>query len=100
MTTAARPVLGGGLLAALLSAAVFGTSGSFAWALLDAGWSPGAAVTVRISGAAVVLAVPAAIALRGRWHRSRRRPRSRVGQTRRGSRRRAARDRQASARPS
>ena len=39
---AARP----GLALALLSAATFGTSGTFARALIDAGWSPGAAVTV------------------------------------------------------
>ncbi|GGC79690.1 membrane protein [Tersicoccus solisilvae] len=56
-----------GLIAALVSAAVFATSGSFASALLTAGWSPGAAVTVRITGAAVVLAVPALLMLRGRW---------------------------------
>lgn len=52
---------------ALLSSAAFGTSGTFARALIDAGWSPGAAVTVRIAIAAVILAIPAAIMLRGRW---------------------------------
>jgi drug/metabolite transporter (DMT)-like permease len=57
-----------GLGLALLSSAAFGTSGTFARALIDAGWSPGAAVTVRISIAALILAVPAALALRGRWH--------------------------------
>src|SRR5664279_5081917 len=57
-----------GLALALLSAATFGTSGTFARALIDAGWSPGAAVTVRISIAAVILAVPAAVVLKGRWH--------------------------------
>ncbi len=57
----------GGLLLALVSAATFGTSGSFAGALLDAGWSPGAAVTTRIGLAAVFLTVPALIQLRGRW---------------------------------
>ena len=56
-----------GLLVALLSAAGFGTSGAFAKSLIEAGWSPGAAVTVRIGGAALVLAVPAVLALRGRW---------------------------------
>jgi drug/metabolite transporter (DMT)-like permease len=49
---------------ALLSAATFGTSGSFATALLDAGWTPDAVVIARISIAAALLAVPAAMALR------------------------------------
>ena len=52
---------------ALLSAATFGTSGTFATALLDAGWSPGAAVTIRIGIAALILAIPAVVMLRGRW---------------------------------
>lgn len=52
---------------ALVSAAAFSTSGSFATALLQAGWSPGAAVTARIGLAALVLALPTAWALRGRW---------------------------------
>ena len=43
---------------ALLSAAAFGTSGAFATALIDAGWSPAAAVTARLLVAAVVLTVP------------------------------------------
>ena len=53
---------------ALISAATFGTSGTFASALIDAGWSPAAAVTIRISIAALILAIPAIIMLRGRWH--------------------------------
>ncbi len=53
--------------AGLASAACFGTSGPFAKSLLETGWSPGAAVTARITLAAVVLVVPAAVALRGRW---------------------------------
>lgn len=56
-----------GLLLAVLSAAAFGTSGSFAGSLLAAGWSPGAAVTVRIAVAAGVLTMPALLQLRGRW---------------------------------
>jgi drug/metabolite transporter (DMT)-like permease len=56
-----------GLALALLSAATFSTSGSFARSLTDAGWSPEAAVTVRIGAATLMLAVPAAFALRGRW---------------------------------
>ena len=57
-----------GFVLALLSSAAFGTSGTFARALIDAGWSPGAAVTVRISIAALILAIPAVMTLRGRWH--------------------------------
>ena len=61
-----------GLVLALLSAATFGTSGTFARALIDAGWSADAAVAARVAIAAVILAVPAALALRGRWHVARR----------------------------
>jgi drug/metabolite transporter (DMT)-like permease len=60
--------LGPGLALALVSAAAFGSSGPFAKALLDGGWSPGAAVTARIGGAALVLLVPSLLLLRGRWH--------------------------------
>jgi drug/metabolite transporter (DMT)-like permease len=56
-----------GLALALLSAATFSTSGSFARSLTGAGWSPAAAVAARISAAAVMLAVPAALSMRGRW---------------------------------
>lgn len=66
-----RNFLASGLGIALFSSAVFGTSGSFAKALLETGWSPGAAVTARLTGAALILAVPAVPALRGRWHRLR-----------------------------
>lgn len=59
---------GPGLTLALVSAAAFGSSGPFAKALLDSGWSPGAAVTARIGGAALVLLVPSLLLLRGRWH--------------------------------
>ena len=57
-----------GLGLALLSAATFGTSGVFGSALISAGWSPGAAVATRISIAALILAIPAVIVLRGRWN--------------------------------
>jgi drug/metabolite transporter (DMT)-like permease len=60
--------LASGLGVALFSSAVFGLSGSFAKALLETGWTPGAAVTARLTGAALILAVPAVPALRGRWH--------------------------------
>lgn len=63
--------LASGLGIALFSSAVFGLSGSFAKALLETGWSPGAAVTARLTGAALILAVPAVHALRGRWHQLR-----------------------------
>lgn len=60
-----------GLAFALASAAAFGLSGSLARGLLDSGWSAGAAATVRMGVAAAVVAVPAALAMRGRWHRAR-----------------------------
>ena len=56
-----------GLWIALVSAAAFGVSGPFAKSLLEIGWSPGAAIGLRIGGAAVVLLVPVLIAMRGRW---------------------------------
>ncbi|TQJ38962.1 threonine/homoserine efflux transporter RhtA [Arthrobacter sp. SLBN-112] len=56
-----------GLGIALFSSAVFGLSGSFAKSLLETGWTPGAAVTARLTGAALILALPAAWALKGRW---------------------------------
>lgn len=57
-----------GIGIALLSAAAFSTSGTFGKALFAAGWSPGAALLVRVGGAAVVMLVPTLVALRGRWH--------------------------------
>jgi len=62
---------GAGLGLALLSAASFGTSGSFARSLVSAGWSPVAAVTARVAVAAVLLAIPALVVMRGRWHTAR-----------------------------
>jgi drug/metabolite transporter (DMT)-like permease len=59
--------MGAGLLFAIASATSFGLSGSLAKGLIDSGWTPGAAVTVRILGAVAVLVVPALLALRGRW---------------------------------
>jgi drug/metabolite transporter (DMT)-like permease len=58
---------GAGLALGLVSAAAFGTSGTFAAALIAAGWSPGAAVLARIAVAAVILTVPAVLRLRGQW---------------------------------
>lgn len=61
------PAATAGLAMALLSAATFGVSGPFGKALLESGWSSGAATAVRITGAAVVLLLPVLWALRGRW---------------------------------
>lgn len=70
----ARPgsAVGVGTAMALLSAATFGSSGPFAKSLLEVGWTAGAAVLVRLGGAAVVLVLAAAIWLRGRWRPTRR----------------------------
>ena len=67
--TTAAPVsrLGVGFSYAVASAASFGLSGALAKGLMESGWSPGAAVAARVCVAALVLVVPAAIALRGRW---------------------------------
>ena len=63
-----------GLLLVLLSALAFGSSGPFAKALLDAGWSPGAAALVRVVGAAVVLGAIAATLWRPQLARALRSP--------------------------
>jgi drug/metabolite transporter (DMT)-like permease len=56
-----------GLLIGVLASVAFGTSGSLAKPLMEAGWSPAAAVTVR-AGLAGILLVPFALtALRGKW---------------------------------
>jgi drug/metabolite transporter (DMT)-like permease len=68
VTQAGKRALGGaGLGLALVSAAAFGTSGTFAAALIGAGWSPGAAVLARMAVAALILTVPAVLRLRGQW---------------------------------
>lgn len=56
-----------GFALALLSAVTFATSGTFARSLIEAGWSAQAAVAARVGLAATVLAIPAALSLRGRW---------------------------------
>ena len=58
---------GPGLTLAVVAAATFGTSGTFASSLIDAGWSPAAAVVTRIAVSALMLTVPALLQLRGRW---------------------------------
>ena len=62
-----RSRLGTGLVLALVSAISFGMSGALARGLLDAGWSVGAIVGVRIGIAAVALLPFGLVALRGRW---------------------------------
>jgi len=57
----------GGLGIALVAAVSFGTSGALIKPLLEAGWSPAAAVTARALTASVVLAPLAAVSLRGHW---------------------------------
>jgi drug/metabolite transporter (DMT)-like permease len=56
-----------GLPLALLTAGTFSMSGSLADALIEAGWSPAAAVTARVTVAALILTPPALVTLRGRW---------------------------------
>src|SRR6187551_1414450 len=60
--------LGSGVGFALVAAASFGLSGSLAKGLMDLGWTAGSAVLLRVTIAALVLAVPGAIALKGRWN--------------------------------
>lgn len=56
-----------GLVFGLLAALAFGMSGAFIKPLLEAGWSPAAAVTVRALLGGLVLLPVALVALRGRW---------------------------------
>ncbi|PPG50048.1 MULTISPECIES: DMT family transporter [unclassified Rathayibacter] len=59
--------LGSGLVAALAASAAFGLGGPFVKPLLEAGWTPASAVLWRAGGAALILAIPAVLSLRGRW---------------------------------
>jgi drug/metabolite transporter (DMT)-like permease len=56
-----------GLVIAVIAAFTFGMSGAFLKPLLEAGWSPAAAVTVRALVGGIVLTPIALIALRGKW---------------------------------
>jgi drug/metabolite transporter (DMT)-like permease len=56
-----------GIPLAIGAAFAFGMSGGWARGLIDAGWTPGAAVTARIWVAALVLLIPTILSLRGRW---------------------------------
>ncbi len=57
-----------GMAYALVSAVSFGLSGALARPLLQAGWSPGAVVLIRIAVGALVVLPFGVRALRGRWH--------------------------------
>ena len=56
-----------GLVIAVIAAATFGLSGALAKPVLESGWSPAAAVTVRVLIGGVALAPVAVMSLRGRW---------------------------------
>ncbi|GAA4694959.1 EamA family transporter [Nocardioides conyzicola] len=56
-----------GLAFAVLSATTFGASGALARELLDAGWSAGAIVLIRVGLAALVVTPFGWVSLRGRW---------------------------------
>ena len=56
-----------GLVVAVIAAVSFGTSGGLIKPLLEAGWSPTAAVTVRVLVGGLVLLPIALLSLRGRW---------------------------------
>jgi drug/metabolite transporter (DMT)-like permease len=56
-----------GLIAAAVSFISFGTSGAFVKPLLEAGWSPAAAVTARALTAGLVLLPFVIYLMRGRW---------------------------------
>jgi drug/metabolite transporter (DMT)-like permease len=61
------PPTSAGLVAAAVSFISFGTSGAFVKPLLEAGWSPAAAVTARAFTAGIVLLPFVIVSLRGRW---------------------------------
>lgn len=57
-----------GVSLSLIASASFGLSGALARGLMDLGWTAGAATIVRVGVAAVVLIVPGALAMSGKWH--------------------------------
>jgi drug/metabolite transporter (DMT)-like permease len=59
--------MSGGLVAAGISTLSFGTSGAFVKPLLEAGWSPAAAVTARALTAGAMLLPFVLVSLRCRW---------------------------------
>lgn len=62
-----RTSTSGGIAYGLLASLTFGATGALVKPLLENGWSPAAAVTVRAALAGLVLVPFAASALRGRW---------------------------------
>jgi len=56
-----------GLVVAIIASLSFGTSGAFIKPLLEAGWSPSAAVTARVLVGGLVLLPVALVSLRGSW---------------------------------
>lgn len=68
MTRAAPSRVASGIGFAVGGAASFAMSGPLAKGLIESGWTAGSAVTARVLIAAAVLAVPAAVSMRGRWH--------------------------------
>ncbi|MEB0001882.1 DMT family transporter [Cryobacterium sp. RTC2.1] len=56
-----------GLVVAVIGSLSFGTSGAFIKPLLEAGWSPSAAVTARVLVGGLVLLPLALVSLRGSW---------------------------------
>ncbi len=66
------PRTASGLAFALTSAIAFGLSGALARPLMDAGWSAGAVVLIRVGLAALVVAPFGLHALHGQWHLLRR----------------------------
>lgn len=72
-TTTGHPAITG--LYAVIGALSFASAGPFAAALQDTGWSPLAAVTMRILGTALILLGPTLWAMRGRWGTLRRQSR-------------------------
>ena len=60
-----------GLLFAIGSAFAFGSSGPFAKSLMEAGWSPTAAVTARLLGGALAMAAFASVVRPGWWGEAR-----------------------------
>lgn len=57
-----------GVTFAITGAASFAMSGPLAKGLIASGWTAGSAVTARVLIAAVVLAIPGLMSMRGRWH--------------------------------
>ncbi|MGB0099977.1 MAG: DMT family transporter [Nocardioides sp.] len=71
-SVASGPRLASGLVLALVSAASFGLSGALATPLLQAGWSAGAIVLIRVGLGTLVVLPFGLVALRGRWEAVRR----------------------------